>query len=267
MPNPFIPVLNSLLPEPQASLLNGILFGTKASMPKSFYEALITTGTLHVIALSGINITIIINLIAKITLFMGRKLSSLLTISLIIIFVAFVGASPSIVRAAIIGIMSLFAVFFGRRDWGLLSLFLSGGIMLLMDLQLIRNVSFQLSFLATFGIILANREGECRQRKSPLQQIIHWFLENMRLTLAAQLFTLPVILYNFHRLSLIAPVANLATEWVMQPVMILGFMTAISGYLWFPLGIIPSWIVWVPLTYFIVVIEWLAKVPGASVTF
>lgn len=267
MPNPFIPLLNSYLPEPQASLLNGVLFGTKANMPKSFYEALIATGTLHVIALSGINISIIINLIAKITLFTGRKLSSLLTIILIVGFVVFVGASPSIVRAAIMGSMSLFAVFFGRRDWGLLSLFLSGGMMLLIDFSLIRNISFQLSFLATFGIILANKKEECQKENRLFGQIIHWFKVNLRLTLAAQMFTLPIILYNFRRISLIAPVANLTTEWVMQPVMVLGFVTAFLGYIWHPLGIISSWIVWVPLTYFITVIEWLAKVPGASVNF
>lgn len=267
MPNPFIPVLNSFLSEPQASLLNGILFGTKMSMPKSFYEALVTTGTLHVIALSGINITIIINLIAKITLFLGRKMSGFFTIVFISLFVAFVGASPSIVRAAIMGIMSLLAVFFGRRDWGLLSLFLAGGIMLIIDLSLIKNISFQLSFLATFGIILANKKAERQKEKSLLRQIIYWFKANLRLTLSAQLFTLPVILYNFQRISLIAPVANIATEWVMQPVMVLGFVTALLGYLWQPLGIIPSWVVWVPLTYFITVIEWLAKVPGASVNF
>jgi competence protein ComEC len=267
MPNPFISVINSFLSEPQASLLNGILFGTKVNMPNSFYRALTTTGTLHVIALSGINISIIINLIAKITLFMGRKLSCLLTIVLIVSFVVFVGASPSIVRAAIMGSMSLLAVFFGRRDWGLLSLFLSGGIMLLFDLSLMKNISFQLSFLATFGIILANRKGERQQDKSSLRQIIHWFKENLKLTLVAQLFTLPVILYNFRRISLIAPMANIATEWVIQPIMVLGFVTAISGYLWWPLGLIPSWVVWVPLTYFITITEWLAEIPGASINF
>lgn len=131
MYNPFLAVINSLLPEPQASLLNGILFGIKASMPKAFYNALITTGTLHIIALSGVNITILINLISRGTLWLGKKISILLTICLIALFVWFVGFQPSIVRAAIMGFFSLLSIYFGRQNWGLLSLFLAAGIMLL----------------------------------------------------------------------------------------------------------------------------------------
>ena len=274
MNNPFISVINSLLPEPHASLLNGILFGIKASMPRTFYNALIDTGTLHIIALSGMNISILAALTAQTTLFLGRKASSIFTICLIVLFTIFVGASPSIVRAAIMGCLSLIAVYFGRQSWGLLSLFFASGIMLLINFSLIKNISFQLSFLATFGIILANKKMEHLKRKSLIEQprlnwnqLIPVFKENLRLTLSAQLFTLPVILYNFHRLSLIAPLANLLTEWVIQPIMVLGLITAFIGWIWLPLAYIVAWITWVPLTYFIIIIEVLAKIPGASINF
>ena len=267
MANPFTGVINSLLPEPHASLLNGILFGIKASMPRNFYNALITTGVLHIIALSGVNISILTTLTAKITLFMGRKASSILTICLIVLFVLFVGLSPSVVRAAMMGSLSLLAVTFGRQDWGLLSLFLVCGIMLLFDFSLIKNLSFQLSFAATFGIILANRRVERQYRKGLLEQIKYWFKENLKITLSAQLFTLPIIFFNFHRVSMISPVTNLLLEWVIQPIMVLGFITSIFGFIWLPLGMLVGWIVWVPLTYLITVVEFLAKVPGASISF
>lgn len=267
MTNPFIGVIDSLLPEPQASLLNGILFGIKTSMPRNFYNALIATGVLHIIALSGVNISILTTLTAKITLFMGRKASSVVTISLIVLFVLFVGPSPSIVRAAMMGSLSLLAVYFGRRDWGLLSLFLVCGIMLLFDFSLIKNLSFQLSFAATFGIILANRKVKRQFQKGLLDKAKYWLKQNFKLTLSAQAFTLPIILINFHRLSLIGPVVNLAIEWVIQPIMVLGFITAILGLIWLPLGMIVGWLVWVPLTYLIVVVETLARVPGASIRF
>lgn len=236
-------------------------------MPKSLYNALITTGVLHIIALSGVNISILTTLTAKITLFIGRKASSILTICLIVLFVLFVGPSPSVVRAAMMGSLSLLAVYFGRRDWGLLSLFLACGIMLLFDSSLIKNLSFQLSFAATFGIILANRMVERQYRKGLLDKAKYWLKENLKLTLSAQLFTLPIILFNFHRLSLIGPIANLAIEWTIQPIMVLGFITSIFGFIWLPLGVVVGWIVWVPLTYLITVVEILAKVPGASVKF
>lgn len=267
MANPFIGVINSLFPEPQASLLNGILFGIKVSMPRNFYNALITTGVLHIIALSGMNISILTTLTAKITLFMGRKASSIVTICLIVLFVLFVGPSPSVVRAAMMGSLSLLAVSFGRRDWGLLSLFLVCGIMLLLDFSLLKNLSFQLSFAATFGIILANRRVERQYIKGLLGQVKYWLKENLKLTLSAQLFTLPIILFNFHRLSLIGPVANLAIEWTIQPIMVLGFITSILGYIWLPLGMVVGWLIWVPLTYLIVIVETLSKIPGASISF
>ncbi|OGG17267.1 hypothetical protein A3D78_03165 [Candidatus Gottesmanbacteria bacterium RIFCSPHIGHO2_02_FULL_39_14] len=263
----FTSVINSLLAEPQASLLNGILFGVRGNIPKSLYQALIDTGTLHIIALSGMNITILANLTAKITLFLGRKASSILTISLIVLFVWFVGTSPSVVRAAIMGSLSLLAVYFGRQYYGLLALFLTSLIMILFDFSLINNLSFQLSFLATLGIILANRFSVRQVKSGPLGQFISIFKENLKLTVSAQILTLPVILYNFKRISLIAPLANLLVEWAIQPIMVLGFVTGVLGFIWKPLGLIPAWFAWVPLTYLITVIEWLAKIPGASINF
>src|SRR3989338_6680466 len=149
----FSSIINSTLPEPQASLLNGILFGVRGSMPFDFYQALITTGTLHIIALSGMNITILINLTAKATLFLGRRISIIVTICLIALFVMFVGAGPTIVRAAIMGSLSLIAIYFGRVYFSLLSLIMASLVMLLFYPDLIGNISFQLSFLATLGII------------------------------------------------------------------------------------------------------------------
>jgi len=267
LPCVFAPVINSLLPEPQASLLNGILFGTKMGMPRSLFQALIATGTRHIVALSGLNISILMALLAKMTLFLGRKISSLITIIFIFLFVVFVGASPSIVRAALMGSFSLLAIYFGKWNWGLLSLILSAIIMLLYKFSLIKDASFQLSFLATLGIILAGKGKECQRKENLLDQFIFLVKQNFRLTLSAQLFTLPIILFRFHRLSLIAPLANLLIEWVIQPIMVLGFLTAFSGLLWWPLGIIPAWLVWVPLTYLITIVECLAKVPGGSIIF
>lgn len=265
MINPFLPILNSYLPEPHASLLNGILFGVKATMPKDFYNALQATGTMHIIALSGMNISILVNLIARLTLFLGRKRSIAFSLVAVWLFVWFVGSSPSVIRAAGMGSVSILGVYFGRQTFGLLTLLFVSGVMLLFDLSLVGNISFQLSFLATLGIILAGGKSECQKVSTKKQGLVSAVMNNFRLTLSAQLFTLPIILYNFHRLSLIAPLANVLTEWVIQPIMILGFIAGVLGVVWWPLGFVASWIVWVPLTYFIQVIQLLAKIPGASV--
>lgn len=267
MENPFVAVINQLLPEPHASLLNGILFGIKAEMPYAFYQVLRNSGVLHVIALSGMNITILIDIVATMTLILGKKISLFLTFFIICGFVIFVGASPSIVRAAIMGGMSLLAIYFGRRDWSLLSLFLASGVMLLVNFSWIGDISFQLSFLATLGIILADGIVERKRVFRPLEQLIFGLKENFVMSISAQIFTLPIIYFNFHQISLISPITNLLVGWVVQPIMVLGFITALAGIIWLPLGMIPAWIVWVPLTYFIKVVEIVAQIPWASVAF
>ena len=265
---------NKLLPEPQASLLNGILWGEQKYMPKDFYNALRRTGTLHVIALSGMNITILINLIAKLTLFLGRRRSVLISLISIVIFIGFVGASPSVVRAGIMGGLSLISIYFGRKDWALLSLFLAAGIMLLFNTDWLTNIGFQLSFLATLGIIVLGGRGGLRElrgrgekRRSWVYEFIYDVKENFRTTLAAQVFTLPIILYSFKQLSLIAPLTNVLVLWIVQPIMVIGLVLSLSAVVCQPFAVVVSWFIWVPLTYFIEVVKITASFPLAAINF
>jgi len=234
-------------------------------MPYALYQALITTGLLHVIALSGTNISILIDLVAKVTLFLGRKISIILTVSIIVAFVMMVGPSPTVVRAAMMGAITLIAVYLGRKAWSMLSLFLASGVMLLIKPEWIGEISFQLSFLATLGIILGNDLVKRKYTRTLGEKLVYALKVNLALTLSAQLFTFPIILLNFQRISLISPVSNLLVGWVIQPIMILGLVTGILGWIWMPLGILPAWLVWVPLSYFLGIVELLAKVPGAAV--
>ncbi len=267
MSNPFLSVIYTLLPEPQSSLLSGMLFGVKETMPKDLYQALVITSTLHVVALSGTNISILVDLTMKVTEFLGRKISSFLTIIFITFFVLFVGPSSTIIRAAIMGSLSMISIITGRKDWALLSLFLASGIMLLVHPDYLNEISFQLSFLATFGVILAQGVIKRQHTQGAVDQAVYFLKENLVLTVFAQVFTLPVIALQFQRVSLIGPVANLLVGWVVQPIMILGIITAVSGSIFHPLGMIAAWIVWVPLTYFVKVVEILAVLPFASISF
>lgn len=264
--NPFLSVINSLLPEPQASLLAGMLFGVRATMSYPFYLALRDTGVLHVIALSGMNIAILIDIFGKLLNRYGRKFSAIFSGIIIILFVFFVGPSPTIVRAGIMGSMSLFAIILGRRYWSMLALFIASGVMLFLRPEWIGEVSFQLSFLATLGVILANKVVERERSGRWSKQLIYALKENIAMTVSAQLFTLPVIVYHFERISLVSPIANLLTGWSIQPIMILGILTSVLGWIWLPLGYIPAWITWVFLTYFVEVVEILAKLPFASIS-
>lgn len=265
--NLFSQKTNKLLPEPQTSLLNGILWGSKETMPSNFYEALRRTGTLHIIALSGMNITILVALIGKLTLFWGRKKSILLTLLSIFVFIGFVGPSASVVRAGIMGSLTLIAIYFGRRDWSLLSLVLAAGIMLIFFANWLTDVGFQLSFLATLGIILFASKPESQKARGVMEGILKNTKENLRITLAAQIFTLPVMLITFKQLSLVAPVTNVLVLWIVQPIMILGFVLSLVSLVFSPLAYPLAWIIWLPLTYFIEVVKLTAKLPFASLSF
>ena len=292
----FISTINRLLPEPHASLLAGMLFGVRATMPDDFYEALIVTGTLHVIALSGMNVSIILRVLFDMLVGVcGKYIGVLLTLISLISFIILVGPSATIVRASIMGSLAVFAALIGRKDLPLLSLFLTAVTMILINNELISSISFQLSVFATLGIILFGAKGnmsknitEAKILKETIiekkvlgykneiniipgfmhtfgSNLLNFLKANLQVTLSAQLFTTPLILFYFNRVSFISPVANVAVGWLIAPITYLGFVAVFLAQIWWPLGRLASLVVWVPLSLFIWSVETFSQVPFASV--
>lgn len=252
-------ILARMLPEPHAGFLAGILFGTRSTMTKELIDAFVTTGTIHIVALSGQNLSIFTGTFASwLTSIVSRRISSLLIIFLLVWFLWFVGPSPSLVRAVIMGSLTLLAVIFGRRNLSIFSLVLAVGTMLVLNPSWIGDLSFQLSVLATLGIILFGSPKGTKNMWS-------WIQDELRITLAAQLFTTPLIFFQFHRISLVAPLTNILIGWTMPFIMGLGWVAAIAGYIWQPLGLLPAWAAWVLLTYVIRVVEATARLPFAGI--
>lgn len=260
-----------LLPEPQAGLLSGLLFGTKEALTPEFKQALITTGTLHIVALSGMNITIMSALIGSFLLpLSGRRWASLLTIGAIAGFVLFVGPAPSIIRAAIMATLSLVAVVLGKQNWALFSWAISVGAMLVVNFSWITDLSFQLSVLSTLGILLFSKvqKGVNTIKDQTLDIILKRSLvDDLRLTLAAQVFTVPLILFVFHRVSLISPLPNILIGWILAPVTVLGWLTIIATFVWWPIAQLLAWVTWAPLTYLIWIVTTTSLLPFASLSF
>ena len=286
-------LIQSILPEPHAGLLAGMLFGVKSGMSSELYEALVATGTLHIVALSGTNISIIMILIAgTVQKYFSRRVTSLLTIIVIGIFVFFVGPSPSVVRASIMGSLSLLSIVLGRRNWGLWGLFIASITMLAFKPGLIIDVSFQLSVGATLGmmlfysskkvklprllgvenIILVDYQNGSKYQSELKIKIFNYvkfgiqvLYDNFRLTLAAQTFTIPLILIHFHRMSLISPVPNMLIGFILPPLTGLGFMTVGLALLFRPLGQMFAWVAWVFLEYIVLVVEIFSKIPFSNI--
>lgn len=271
--NIFVKEIDQVLPEPQASLLDGMLFGVKATMPKDFFSALKRTGVLHIIALSGTNISILVATVyTTLLVICNRKTAILFSILTIALFINFVGVSPSVLRAGIMAILSLIAQYFGRQYWGLLSLVITGILMCSVKPNLIVDLGFQLSFMATLGMMLladSSKKPNPRDLRSKIPGIRlgigSMITKNLRITLAAQIFTLPIILANFGELSFVSPLTNLLVAPVVPFITNWGMAAAILLVLLKPVGILLSWVLWLFLSYFILVIKLTGQIPLASI--
>jgi competence protein ComEC len=255
-PSIFTSVINSYLPEPEASLLNGMIFGVSLKTTKEFYQQLKIVGLLHLVVLSGMNITLLAAMISSITKYLSKVISTVITILTIILFVIFVGPQAPIIRAAFMGILTHVAIITGRKNFVLYALFLSLIFIIIFWPSWLKTISLQLSYGATFGIILF---GQTRSD--------NFVWKNLRLTLAAQIFTVPIIFIYFKQISLISPLANLLVSEMIAPLMIFGFLTAFLGKIGYFLGLIPSYICYGLLTYMVWVINMLVKIPFAYFAF
>lgn len=257
----FTTVINAYLPEPHASLLNGILFGISLKTIPQFYQQLKMVGLLHMVVLSGINITILASIVTGITLFLGKQLSILITMLMIIIFIIFVGLQAPIIRAGFMGMLTLVAILFGRRSSSLYLLFLSLLPVLFFHWlypKKITLLSTLLSYGATLGIILFTPKKSFRP-KNLWEKIKFYLVKELQPSLAAQIFTAPIIFTYFKQISLIAPLTNLLTAPFIPPLMIFGFLTAILGKVHYLLGLPFSFVCFAILEYLVFIINFFSQ--------
>ncbi len=252
----FTSVINQYLPEPHASLLNGIIFGINLKTTKDFYEQLKIVGLLHIVVLSGVNITLLLTIISQLTSFFSKQISLLISILTIIFFIYFVGFEAPIVRAGFMGILSSVAYLTGRKNYPLYSLFLSLVFIAILFPNWLKTISLFLSYGATLGLIIF----------APKTKDF-WIIKELKTSLAAQVFTAPIIFFYFKQISLISPIANVLVAPIITPLMIFGFLTAILGKINYFLGIIPAYLCYGFLTYVVFIVEILSKIPFALVKF
>lgn len=251
-----------LLPHRSAALLSGILMGDKASFPQAFLDDLQSTGLTHIVALSGFNITILIAFVsALLSRAAGRYARFGLSVLCVVLFILLVGPSASVVRAAVMGIVTLLALTVGRRADALNMLLLALCLMTAYrPAWLFNDMGFQLSFLATLGIILfVPLTDKFLPKKNP-QRIV---IEALFATLAAQLATLPFLLQHFGTVSLIAPLANVLVVSLIPFIMLLGSIAIILSLIPF-LGFLAqamAFLAYLPLAYVESVVSFFAHLP------
>jgi competence protein ComEC len=250
----FITRINSLLNEPQSSLALGVLIGGHGSLPKDVVENFRNAGTSHIIAVSGYNITIIAAALAYSAYIFGRRASFYLSTGTVFCFVIIAGASASVIRAAAMGFLFLLSGHFGRQYSVAPALFLAGLIMLIINPKILFwDVGFQLSFVATLGIVYFVPLLESLTKNWPQVFGIKIIILT---TISAIIATLPIILFNFGTFSLIAPLANVLVLPFIPAAMLFGFLS-ILPFFGQGFAFIANWI----LVYILKIIEILANLP------
>ena len=266
--------LNDLVPEPEAALGAGILLGVRSSIAPEISDAFATAGLTHVVAISGWNIAIVAAIVLALVRPLGRMPGGKWTTAIAAAatvggYVLLTGASPSVVRAALMAGAMLVGRLGGSRTHATSALGLAALVMLLVAPAVLWDVGFQLSLLATAGLIWFGRGIEARLGRWPA-----WLREPVALTLAAQLTTLPVILVNFERLSLVAPLSNVLVVPLVPLAMLGSAAVAVAGILidsipTTPIGDALAWFLgaaaWLVLRAMIAVGQATAALPLAAV--
>ena len=262
-----------LFNDPEASLLAGILLGVDTGLTKDLQNAFKNTGTAHIIAISGFNIAIIAGIFfSMFKNIFGERLGAVFAILAIAFYTFLVGADAAVVRAALMGSISLLARQLGRRNAGMNALAVVALVMAVINPLVLWDVGFQLSFFATLGLILyaepfSTFTGNLiskitRNDNSTLTRIIN---DNVILTFAAQLTTIPIMAYHFKRISLISFIANPFILFVQPAVMIIGGLAVSVSLILQPLGQLIAWFAWPFSAYTIRMVELFNKVPHGTI--
>ncbi len=244
------------LSPPQSSIIAAIILGDKRQISQEWKDKLNYAGLRHLTAISGMHVAVFTVILMSFLIGLGlwRKDAFFLSMVLVSIFIVMTGLQPSAIRAGIMGGLFLFAQYLGRMNESSRVVVLAAALMLAHNPLLLKlDVGFQLSFLAMLGIIYLLPVFQNWLRKVPdLFQ-----LKNiLAMTLSAQAFTLPVLIYNFGYFSLVSPFTSILIVPLLPLIMGLGFIFALSGTVWGFLGWFFSLPVWLLLTYLVKITEW-----------
>lgn len=251
----------SALPEPLASFGLGILIGQRSTLPQSVNDELSAAGLTHIVAVSGYNLTIIISAVYLLTKKFSKYQATLGSALLILLFVIFVGASASIIRAAIVSMLSLAAAYYGRTFRPLLLILLAAALTAgWSPAYLWSDIGWYLSFLAFYGVLVLAPLVISRWKQGRQPGLVGLLIVE---TLAAQLMTMPIIMYIFGQVSLVALPANILVVPLVPLAMLFSFVAALAGMI---IPAVAGWLAWparILMTYMLDMVSLAARVPHA----
>ncbi len=259
----YLYTLQRLLNEPYAALAGGITVGDKRSLGKTLTEQFREAGLIHIVVLSGYNISIIIVALSFMLLWLPRALRMVAIIFSIFIFTIFVGPSATVVRAALMGALGAVGMVSGRTYSAMYGLLWAGIMMLLYNpLTLLYDPSFQLSFMATLGLLLGS--GFFMKHLIFIPQYMG-LRAIIAATLSTQIAVAPLIVYMMGTLSLVAVFVNIVVLPIIPLAMLTTFLTGAVGMVSY-VGAIPfAFVTNALLLYVVWIVQSATDIPFASV--
>lgn len=259
----FTAAIQSSLPEPGNNFAMGILVGQRTNLPEDVKQDLLAVGLTHIIAVSGYNLTIMLRASKKLFDKRSKRVATALSLLLIFVFLALTGASASIVRAAIVSVLSIAASYYGRDFKPLLLIFMAATITAYANPAYVWSDSgWYLSFFAFFGVmILAPLITEHWPEKLQNSIIAMVAMES----LCAEVFTLPYLLHVFEQMSSVGLLGNVLIAVFVPIAMLLCFVAGIAGMVAAPIA---GWFAWPAsfvLLYMLDMARTLARLPHAFV--
>ncbi len=244
--NKLINFYKKALPEPYASLVSGVVLGSK-QMPINFWEDLKRTGTAHIVVASGTNVTMVATfLISSLTYYFKRKIAVFMAIAGIFIYVILSGFDAPIVRAAIMGTI----VFLGQEEGRVVNTFrvliYTAFLMLLVKPEWINDLGFLLSFVATICLLLFQKKVN-----NYIFFVPKVLKEGLSTSIAAQIGVAPIIFVTFGQFNLLSPIINALVIWTVPYIMVLGALGGILGLIVPAIGRIILLFLFRILTFFV----------------
>lgn len=255
--------IESVLQEPYAGLGQGLLLGVKQAIGEDLESAFRTSGIIHIVVLSGHNVMIVVTFVLLLlSFFLAKRARIIVGLGAIVCFALLVGLSATVVRASIMASLLLFADFIGRRYDLTRALLFAGAVMVFLNpYLLIYDVGFQLSFMATLGLILVAPMFESFITDGFAKLTVKDFLIS---TIATQIAVLPLLIYHIGEVSLVAVAVNVLVLPIVPFTMLLTFLSGLIALVSVPLALPISFLAYLTLRYIIEIATFFASLPLAS---
>jgi len=269
--------LAQVMPEPQASLAQGIVLGIRYNIPAEIKDNFVQTGTAHILAISGVNLSIVAGMLLSIGIWLFGKRRHIyiwLALGIIWLYALITGMQPPVVRGAIMASLFLAAELVGRQRTAITPLTFAAAIMVGISPQLLWNASFQLSFLSMAGLIFLAPPFQTLGRKAVNKTIgeegigvslANIITDSFSVTLAATIAVWPVIAHYFGIVSLASPPATFLALPALPGIITTGALTGLIGLFALPVAQAIGWLAWLFISYMLWVVDGFASLPLSSI--